>query len=107
MQAAGFATRCHERREPGTARIREVARKAGVGKSQIILDTGIGFGKSFSQNYELLQKFLAAGETRLSTAGGYFAEGLPLGATSGSGRQACVAGKSESGAPRQRLPRAS
>jgi dihydropteroate synthase len=32
------------------------ARKAGVAKSQIILDPGIGFGKSHSQNYELLQK---------------------------------------------------
>ncbi len=32
------------------------ARKAGVAKSQIILDPGIGFGKSFAQNYELLQK---------------------------------------------------
>jgi dihydropteroate synthase len=32
------------------------ARRAGVAKSQIILDPGIGFGKSYSQNYELLQK---------------------------------------------------
>ncbi|GAC1627569.1 MAG: dihydropteroate synthase [Candidatus Acidiferrum sp.] len=32
------------------------ARKAGVAKSQIVLDPGIGFGKSFAQNYELLQK---------------------------------------------------
>ena len=32
------------------------ARKTGVEKSQIVLDPGIGFGKSFSQNYELLQK---------------------------------------------------
>jgi dihydropteroate synthase len=32
------------------------ARKAGVPRSQIILDPGIGFGKSHSQNYELLQK---------------------------------------------------
>ncbi|HTQ58997.1 MAG TPA: dihydropteroate synthase [Candidatus Solibacter sp.] len=32
------------------------ARKAGVSKSQIILDPGIGFGKSHPQNYELLQK---------------------------------------------------
>jgi dihydropteroate synthase len=32
------------------------ARKAGVAKSQIILDPGIGFGKSHSQNYELLQR---------------------------------------------------
>lgn len=30
--------------------------KAGVAKSQIILDPGIGFGKSHAQNYELLQK---------------------------------------------------
>jgi dihydropteroate synthase len=32
------------------------ARKAGVPKSQIIIDPGFGFGKSFQQNYELLQK---------------------------------------------------
>ena len=31
-----------------------LAGKAGVAKSQIIIDPGIGFGKSFSQNYELL-----------------------------------------------------
>jgi dihydropteroate synthase len=33
-----------------------IARHAGVAKSQLILDPGIGFGKSFSQNYELLAK---------------------------------------------------
>ncbi|HET8925933.1 MAG TPA: dihydropteroate synthase [Candidatus Acidoferrum sp.] len=33
-----------------------LARKAGVAKSEIILDPGIGFGKSYAQNYELLQK---------------------------------------------------
>jgi len=33
-----------------------VARKAGVAKSQIVIDPGIGFGKSFAQNYELLAK---------------------------------------------------
>jgi len=33
-----------------------IARKAGVAKSQIILDPGIGFGKSYAQNYELLQE---------------------------------------------------
>ena len=32
------------------------ARKAGVAKSQIVIDPGIGFGKSFEQNYELLRK---------------------------------------------------
>jgi dihydropteroate synthase len=30
--------------------------RAGVPKSQIIIDPGIGFGKSFQQNYELLNK---------------------------------------------------
>jgi len=32
------------------------ARKGGVAKSQIILDPGIGFGKSHAQNYELIEK---------------------------------------------------
>jgi len=32
------------------------ARKAGVPRSQIIIDPGIGFGKTHAQNYELLQK---------------------------------------------------
>ena len=41
----------------GLRRSAEVARKAGVRKSQIVLDPGIGFGKSFAQNYELLGKF--------------------------------------------------
>ena len=36
-----------------------IARRAGVRKSQIILDPGIGFGKSFAQNYELLAKLPA------------------------------------------------
>jgi dihydropteroate synthase len=36
-----------------------VARRAGVSKSQIILDPGIGFGKSHAQNYELLVKLPA------------------------------------------------
>jgi len=34
----------------------EKARNAGVLKSQIVIDPGIGFGKSFQQNYELLDK---------------------------------------------------
>jgi dihydropteroate synthase len=31
-----------------------IARKAGVANSQIVLDPGIGFGKSYTQNYQLL-----------------------------------------------------
>lgn len=33
-----------------------IARKAGVAKSQIVIDPGIGFGKSYAQNYEILDK---------------------------------------------------
>jgi dihydropteroate synthase len=33
-----------------------MACKAGVAKRQIILDPGIGFGKSYAQNYELIEK---------------------------------------------------
>ena len=33
-----------------------IARRAGVAKSQIVLDPGIGFGKSAAQNFVLLQK---------------------------------------------------
>jgi dihydropteroate synthase len=33
-----------------------MARQAGVAKSQIIVDPGIGFGKSYEQNYELLAR---------------------------------------------------
>lgn len=32
------------------------ARRAGIAKAQLILDPGIGFGKSFEQNYELLAR---------------------------------------------------
>ena len=32
------------------------ARRAGVPKNQIVLDPGIGFGKSFRQNYEILAR---------------------------------------------------
>lgn len=33
-----------------------VARRAGVAKSQIVLDPGLGFGKSLAQSYELLAR---------------------------------------------------
>ena len=36
-----------------------IARRAGVPKSQIMLDPGIGFGKSYAQNYELLARLPA------------------------------------------------
>ena len=36
-----------------------VARKAGVAATQIVIDPGIGFGKSFAQNFELIAKLPA------------------------------------------------
>ena len=39
-----------------------MARRAGVRKSQIIVDPGIGFGKSFAQNYELLARLAELGK---------------------------------------------
>jgi dihydropteroate synthase len=40
----------------GLAKSLALARTAGLAKSQIILDPGIGFGKSYAQNYELLRE---------------------------------------------------
>ncbi len=40
----------------GHRRAIALALRAGVAKSQIILDPGIGFGKSYPQNYELLAR---------------------------------------------------
>jgi dihydropteroate synthase len=56
MQAAGFAREVMKDVIHGLRRSVAIAQKAGVAKSQIVLDPGIGFGKSFAQNYELLQK---------------------------------------------------
>src|SRR5229473_871387 len=56
MQAGPFARDVMKDVVQGLRRSVAIARKAGVAKSQIILDPGIGFGKSFAQNYELLQK---------------------------------------------------
>ena len=56
MQAGGFARDVMQDVMQRLRKSARVARKSGVRKSQIILDPGIGFGKSFAQNYELLQK---------------------------------------------------
>lgn len=56
MQKTGFARNTLHDVTQGLRKSVAVARKAGVAKSQIILDPGIGFGKSFAQNYELLEK---------------------------------------------------
>lgn len=56
MQKVAFARDVLRDVTQGLRNSISVARKAGVAKSQILLDPGIGFGKSFAQNYELLEK---------------------------------------------------
>jgi dihydropteroate synthase len=56
MQKAPFARNVMKDVTQGLRTAIGKARTAGVPKSQIIIDPGIGFGKSFQQNYELLQK---------------------------------------------------
>lgn len=55
MQKGPFARDVMKDVAKGWREAIEKARAAGVRKSQIILDPGIGFGKSFQQNYELLR----------------------------------------------------
>lgn len=59
MQQLPFAKNVLRDAIGGLQRSVAKARRAGVAKSQIILDPGIGFGKSFPQNYELLAKLPA------------------------------------------------
>jgi dihydropteroate synthase len=56
MQKTRFARDVLKDVAQGLKKSIALARKAGVAKSQIVLDPGIGFGKSFAQNYELLEK---------------------------------------------------
>ncbi len=56
MQRTTFARDAMEDVLRGLRKSLAIAFRAGVEKSQIILDPGIGFGKSFTQNYELLRK---------------------------------------------------
>jgi dihydropteroate synthase len=56
MQRLPFARDVMRDVASGLRRAVGVARRAGVPKAQIILDPGIGFGKSYPQNYELLAR---------------------------------------------------
>jgi len=59
MQRLPFAKDVVQDVVAGLRRSVAKARRAGVRKSQIVLDPGIGFGKSFPQNYELLAELPA------------------------------------------------
>ena len=56
MQKKPFARDVLRDVSAGLRRAVAIARRAGVAKSQIVLDPGIGFGKSAAQNFELLQR---------------------------------------------------
>jgi len=56
MQKAPFARDVVRDVAAGLRRAVAAARHAGVPKSQIVLDPGIGFGKSWPQNLELLER---------------------------------------------------
>ncbi len=56
MQKQPFARNAVRDVLSGLKRSVAIALKAGVPKSQIIVDPGIGFGKSFRQNYELIAR---------------------------------------------------
>lgn len=59
MQEKPFARDIRKEVAAGLRAAVQRALDAGVKKNQIILDPGIGFGKSFSQNYELLMNLPA------------------------------------------------
>ena len=56
MQKLPFAKNVMKDVLNGLRNSASIARKAGIAKSKIIVDPGIGFGKSFEQNYKLLAK---------------------------------------------------
>src|SRR5215475_74677 len=56
MQKAPFARNVLSDVLGGLKKSLAIARKAGIAKNKIVVDPGIGFGKSFEQNYELLAK---------------------------------------------------
>jgi len=56
MQRMPFARNVMKDVVNGLKRSVAVARAAGIAKNKIVVDPGVGFGKSFEQNYELLAK---------------------------------------------------
>jgi dihydropteroate synthase len=84
MQKAPFARDVLRDVAAGLRHAVAVARRAGIAKSQIVLDPGIGFGKSYQQNCELLDRLpelarlgypLLVGTSRKSFIGGVLGKG--------------------------------
>lgn len=62
MQQSGFARDVVKDVRKGLEAAVRRATKAGIDKRQIIIDPGIGFGKSFRQNFELLARLGEVGK---------------------------------------------
>jgi dihydropteroate synthase len=56
MQRAPFARNVMQDVTASLRRSITVARRAGIPKSQIVLDPGLGFGKTYEQNFELIAR---------------------------------------------------
>jgi dihydropteroate synthase len=56
MQTGPFARDVVRDVTVGLRRAVAIARHAGIAKSQIVIDPGLGFGKSYEQNFELLAR---------------------------------------------------
>jgi dihydropteroate synthase len=57
MQKGRFAREVVKDVIGGLRRAIAVARRAGVPKAQIVVDPGLGFGKTYEQNFELIARF--------------------------------------------------
>ena len=62
MQKTPFAKDVLKSVREGLRESVSFARMAGIAKSQIVLDPGIGFGKSYAQNYELIARLAELGK---------------------------------------------
>ncbi len=56
MQKGPFARDVMRDVTSGLRRTVAIARRTGIAKSQIVVDPGLGFGKSYEQNFELLAR---------------------------------------------------
>lgn len=62
MQKGPFARDVMRDVTTGLRRAVALARQGGLAKSQLILDPGLGFGKSYQQNFELLARLAELGQ---------------------------------------------
>ena len=96
MQKEPFAKDVMRDVASGLRKSVEIARRAGVRKSQIIVDPGIGFGKKFCAEFQVAGGVGGVLEAWVSIAGGKFTEGIPGGGAGAEGK-AVVGGAADLG----------